>query len=67
MRSDAGKAIEDRIRAIEGGLDIYNLIASHPPSADTAAQHCRDAERVAGRRARRAMGVDVDDRHTAYR
>lgn len=37
MRSDA-KTIEDRIRAIEDRLDIYNLIASHPPSADTAAQ-----------------------------
>src|SRR5712691_12471840 len=29
-------AIEDRIRAIEDRLEIYNLIASHPPSADTA-------------------------------
>jgi SnoaL-like protein len=28
--------IEDRIRAIEDRLAIYNLIASHPPSADTA-------------------------------
>ena len=37
MRSDAGKTIEDRIRAIEDRLEIYNLIASHPPSADTAA------------------------------
>ena len=26
---------EDRIRAIEDRLEIYNLIASHPPSADT--------------------------------
>jgi len=30
--------IEDRIRAIEDRLAIYNLIASHPPSADTGAQ-----------------------------
>ena len=30
------KTIEDRIRAIEDRLEIYNLIASHPPSADTA-------------------------------
>jgi len=37
MRSDAGTSIEDRIRAIEDRLEIYNLIASHPPSADTAA------------------------------
>src|SRR5258708_35721782 len=28
---------EDRLRAIEDRLEIYNLIASHPPSADTAA------------------------------
>ncbi|HKA82118.1 MAG TPA: nuclear transport factor 2 family protein [Xanthobacteraceae bacterium] len=27
--------LEDRIRAIEDRLEIYNLIASHPPSADT--------------------------------
>ena len=38
MRTDAVKTIEDRIRAIEDRLEIYNLIASHPPSADTAAQ-----------------------------
>jgi hypothetical protein len=38
MRTDAAKTIEDRIRAIEDRLEIYNLIASHPPSSDTAAQ-----------------------------
>ncbi|HYQ08298.1 MAG TPA: nuclear transport factor 2 family protein [Xanthobacteraceae bacterium] len=27
--------IEQRIRAIEDRLEIYNLIAGHPPSADT--------------------------------
>jgi len=32
------RPIEDRIRAIEDRLAIYNLIASHPPSADTGAQ-----------------------------
>jgi hypothetical protein len=37
MRSDASKTIEERIRAIEDRLEIYNLIASHPPSADSAA------------------------------
>jgi hypothetical protein len=36
MRPDTGKTIEDRIRAIEDRLEIYNLIASHPPSADSA-------------------------------
>jgi hypothetical protein len=29
--------LEHRLRAIEDRLDIYNLIASHPPSADTGA------------------------------
>ncbi len=38
MRTDAASTIEDRIRTIEDHLEIYNLIASHPPSADTAAQ-----------------------------
>src|SRR6266852_2946425 len=32
----ANRSLEDRIRAIEDRLEIYNLIASHPPSADTA-------------------------------
>src|SRR5436189_2596559 len=31
----ATKSLEDGIRAIEDRLEIYNLIASHPPSADT--------------------------------
>ena len=30
------RSLEDRIRTIEDRLEIYNLIASHPPSADTA-------------------------------
>jgi SnoaL-like domain len=29
------RTLEQRIRAIEDRLEIYNLIASHPPSADT--------------------------------
>jgi hypothetical protein len=37
-------SIEDRLRAIEDRLEIYNLIASHPPSADTGADYfTRDA------------------------
>ena len=28
-------SLEQRLRAIEDRLEIYNLIASHPPSADT--------------------------------
>ena len=31
--------IEDRLRAIEDHLEILNLIASHPPSADTGADY----------------------------
>jgi hypothetical protein len=31
--------IEIRLRAIEDRLEIYNLIASHPPSADTGADY----------------------------
>ena len=33
----ARRTPEDRLRAIEDRLDIYNLIASHPPAADTGA------------------------------
>ncbi len=33
MTSD--RSLEARIRAIEDRLEIYNVIASHPPSADT--------------------------------
>jgi hypothetical protein len=32
-------SIEDRLRAIEDRLEIYNLIARHPPSADTGADY----------------------------
>jgi hypothetical protein len=35
--------LEHRLRAIEDRLDIYNLIASHPPSADTGAQAYAEA------------------------
>ncbi len=34
-----GRTIEDRLRAIEDRLDILNLIASHPPSADSGADY----------------------------
>ena len=29
------RSVEERLRAIEDRLEIYNVIASHPPSADT--------------------------------
>jgi hypothetical protein len=32
-----GKTLEQRLRLIEDRFEIYNLIASHPPSADTGA------------------------------
>jgi hypothetical protein len=31
--------LEQRLRAVEDRLEIYNLIASHPPSADTGADY----------------------------
>src|SRR6266542_4060792 len=37
-----GKTLDERIRLIEDRLDIYNLIASHPPSADTGAVWTED-------------------------
>jgi hypothetical protein len=33
------RTIEERLRAIEDRLDILNLIASHPPSADSGADY----------------------------
>ena len=39
-KSDSATAtLEERVRAIEDRLAIYNLIASHPPSADTGADY----------------------------
>jgi hypothetical protein len=35
--ASAEATIKGRLRAIEDRLEIYNLIASHPPSADTGA------------------------------
>src|SRR6266545_4207377 len=35
MTASTNRSLEDRIRAIEDRFEIYNLIASHPPSADT--------------------------------
>ena len=33
------KSLDARMRSIEDRLEIYNLIASHPPSADTGAHY----------------------------
>ena len=35
----ADNKLEERLRAVEDRLEILNLIASHPPSADTGADH----------------------------
>ena len=44
MNQEHAPTLEQRLRAIEDRLAIYNLIASHPPSADTgAADHVRAA------------------------
>jgi hypothetical protein len=37
--AERNRTFEQRIRAIEDRLEIYNLIAGHPPSADTAADY----------------------------
>ena len=39
MPSTPQPKLEDRLRAVEDKLEILNLIASHPPSADTGADH----------------------------
>jgi SnoaL-like domain len=37
------RMLEQRIRAIEDQLEIYNLIAGHPPSADIGADYYAEA------------------------
>jgi SnoaL-like domain len=41
--ADAHRTLEQRIRNIEDRLEIYNLIAGHPPSADTGADYYAEA------------------------
>jgi hypothetical protein len=38
-RTSHDSALEARLRAVEDKLEILNLIASHPPSADTGADY----------------------------
>ena len=38
-RSENGRSLDARLRDIEDRLEIYNLISSHPPSADTGADY----------------------------
>jgi hypothetical protein len=37
------RSLQGRLRAIEDRLEIYNLIAGHPPSADTGADYYTEA------------------------
>ena len=37
LDADEGRMLEQRLRLIEDRFEIYNLTASHPPSADTGA------------------------------
>jgi SnoaL-like domain len=37
--NETNHTLEQRLRAVEDRLEIYNLIASHPPSADTGADY----------------------------
>jgi hypothetical protein len=39
QRTTESRTIDERLRAIEDRLEILNLIASHPPSADTGADY----------------------------
>jgi hypothetical protein len=41
--NNQARSLEQRIRAIEDRLEIYNLIAGHPPSADTGADYYTEA------------------------
>jgi hypothetical protein len=41
--AEAHRTLEQRIRDIEDRLEIYNLIAGHPPSADTGADYYAEA------------------------
>jgi len=41
--SGASRTLEQRIRALEDRAEIYNLIAGHPPSADTGADYYAEA------------------------
>ena len=40
---EQSRTLEQRIRAVEDRLEIYNLIAGHPPSADTGAVYYAEA------------------------
>ncbi len=42
-RTPDAASLEARLRDIEDRLEIYNLIASHPPSADTGADYYTSA------------------------
>jgi hypothetical protein len=41
--TEESKTLEARLRTVEDRLEIYNLIAGHPPSADTGADYYAEA------------------------
>jgi hypothetical protein len=43
VSKSADATLEHRLRAVEDRLEIYNLIAGHPPSADTGARAYAEA------------------------
>lgn len=48
--AESGANLEDRLRAVEDRLAIYQIIASHPPAADTGTEsYYRDAFTADGR------------------
>jgi hypothetical protein len=68
--ADESRTLEQRIRAIEDRLEIYNLIAGHPPSADTGADYYARAvyaedgefdrgENLSGAKSNEAIGASL--------
>jgi hypothetical protein len=56
------KTLEQRVRMLEDRLEIYNLIASHPPSADTGAGRLHRLGLDRGQRIRPRCRIRAADR-----
>ena len=52
--------LETRLRMIEDRLEIYNLIAGHPPSADTGANRWELKRTAQGWKIRRRTSCPLD-------
>ena len=63
--SSTERTLEARLRAIEDRLEIYNLIASHPPSADTGADYYTRAVYIEDGVFDRGSGLDGAVGHEA--